>query len=183
MSKPQMGFIHRAITQLAGAFFEYIEEAAALRRLDDYRRRFQIASTARIGRILDVRFDGNVTLGDNSYFNSGRIQSGPNSKVVIGDWCAIGYNVNILALTHDPETPTGPVNARPMKEADITIGNHVWIGSNVFVREGVTIGDHAIVGANSVVVHNIPPYAVVGGVPARLLYTKSQDLIQNQQSC
>lgn len=50
-----------------------------------------------------------------------------------------------------------------------TIGNDVWIGANVYIKDGVNIGDGAIVGANSVVTKDIEPYAIYGGVPAKLI--------------
>lgn len=49
------------------------------------------------------------------------------------------------------------------------IGNDVWIGRNALVREGVTLGHGAIIGAGAVVTRDVPPYAVVAGVPARVL--------------
>ena len=49
------------------------------------------------------------------------------------------------------------------------IGNDVWIGDNVFIRGGVKIGDGAVIGAGAVVVKDVPPYAVVGGVPAQII--------------
>ena len=51
----------------------------------------------------------------------------------------------------------------------ITIGNDVWIGEGVFIRRGVTIGDGAVVAARSVVTKDVPPYAIVGGVPAKVI--------------
>jgi len=53
------------------------------------------------------------------------------------------------------------------------IGNNVWIGEGSFIRHGVSIGDGAIVAAHSVVLGNVPPYEVHGGIPSRLLYTLS----------
>lgn len=51
----------------------------------------------------------------------------------------------------------------------VTIGNDVWIGENVFISGGNTIGDGAVVLAGAVVVDDVPPYAVVGGVPAKII--------------
>lgn len=53
------------------------------------------------------------------------------------------------------------------KRGDIVIGNDVWIGYEAVILSGVTIGDGAIVGARSVVTRDVPPYTIVGGVPAR----------------
>jgi len=51
----------------------------------------------------------------------------------------------------------------------ITVGNDVWIGARVFLRDGVTVGHGAIIGAGAVVAADVPDYAVVGGVPAKLI--------------
>ncbi len=51
----------------------------------------------------------------------------------------------------------------------VTIGNDVWMGHNVNVLAGVTVGDGAVIGAGAVVTKNVPPYAVVGGTPAKVL--------------
>ena len=61
----------------------------------------------------------------------------------------------------------------------IEIGNDVWIGQNVTIKYGVKIGDGAVVAANSVVTKDVPPYAVYGGVPAKLIkYRFDEELIQ-----
>lgn len=57
----------------------------------------------------------------------------------------------------------------------ITIGNDVWIGARAIVMDGVEIGDGAIVAANAVVTKNVPPYAIVGGVPARVIKRRFDD--------
>ena len=49
----------------------------------------------------------------------------------------------------------------------VIIGNDVWIGEKVFIKEGILIGDGAIIGAHSVVTHDVEPYSIVAGVPAR----------------
>lgn len=51
----------------------------------------------------------------------------------------------------------------------VMIGNDVWIGSGVKIMEGITIGDGAVVAAGAIVTKNVPPYAIVGGVPAKVI--------------
>ena len=55
------------------------------------------------------------------------------------------------------------------KKGDIVIGNDVWIGYEAVILSGVTVGDGAIIGARAVVTKDVPPYAIVGGIPARYI--------------
>ena len=60
----------------------------------------------------------------------------------------------------------------------MNIGNDVWIGANAMILGGITIGDGAIIGAGAVVTKDIPPYAIVGGIPARIIrYRFPNDVI------
>ncbi|MBQ7181860.1 MAG: CatB-related O-acetyltransferase [Bacteroidaceae bacterium] len=60
----------------------------------------------------------------------------------------------------------------------VTIGNGVWVGRNCIIMDGVTIGDGATVAAGAVVTRDVPPFAVVGGVPARIIkYRFQQEMI------
>jgi len=160
------------IISFLSKIYSLLETASNKNKEREYRKRFLIHTTARLGYIPHIVFNGNIEIGANSYFNSGKIFTGKNSKVSIGEWCAIGYNVNIHAISHDPDNSTGNENDRAVKEASINIGNHTWIGSNVFILPGVSIGHNCVIGANSVVTKNVDDNSIVGGVPAKLIRIK-----------
>jgi acetyltransferase-like isoleucine patch superfamily enzyme len=139
------------ITYFLSKIFNWLEKAMIIEKDKEYREKFQIHKTARLGYLPQIVFKGNIEIGKDSYFNSGKIYSGNNSIVRIGENCAIGYNVVITAISHDSEYPTGPENERPFVEGSVSIGDLTWIGSNVFILPGVVIGCNCVVGANAVV--------------------------------
>lgn len=108
---------------------------------------------------------------------------GRNSKIThsnIGKYCAISWDVTINALSH-PYThlsisafPYVPyvgnfVKKRMQNYEEVVIGNDVWVGANSVIMPGVTIGNGAIVGAGAVVTKDVPDYAIVAGVPAKMM--------------
>lgn len=123
----------------------------------------------------------NVELGDFSYisFNTSI------SKTKIGKFCSIGPDCKIGLGKHPSKNfvSTHPAFFSPHRRAQVTfveteyfsetenieIGNDVWIGANVIVIDGVKIANGVIVAAGSVVTKDIPPYAIVGGVPAKVI--------------
>lgn len=139
-------------------------------------RRLGLDESVRLANVV-IR-GNNIKIGNHTYMNSGYITTAPEARVTIGEWCSIGYNVSILARTHDASIPTGPKGSRPLKLADVKIGEGVWIGNNAVIIPGVTIGDYCVVGANSVVTSDVPENSVVGGNPAVVLYTKKEENVQ-----
>ena len=147
---------------------------------------------------LNTTFEGYNTIWDKSIF-VGKMGYGSylgrycSINVSIGRFCSIGTNVKTIISTHPSN---GFVSTHPAffstkkqngesfvdsqkfeeiryadseKKYPVIIGNDVWIGDNVAILGGITIGDGAIIGANAVVTHSVEPYAVVGGVPARVI--------------
>lgn len=109
-------------------------------------------------------FGKNITIGKDVFINSG-CHFQDQGGITIGDGSLIGHNVVLATVNHD----LNPGNNRKNHYAPITIGNHVWIGSNATILPGVTLGDWAVVAAGAVVTKDVPPYTVVGGVPAKVL--------------
>ena len=60
----------------------------------------------------------------------------------------------------------------------VNIGNNVWIGSRVTIIPGVSIGEGAVIGAGAVVAHDIPPLAVVGGNPAKVIKYRNREVYE-----
>ena len=82
--------------------------------------------------------------------------------IEIGDDCGIGDNVTIADSDHHCINGKNPI-------APIVIGNHVWICSNAMICKGVAIGDGSVIAAGAVVVNDVPPHCLVGGVPAKVI--------------
>lgn len=114
-------------------------------------------------------FGKNITIGRDVFINSG-CHFQDQGGIEIGDGTLIGHNVVLATINHDLD----PKNNRKNHYAPITVGANVWIGSNATVLQGVTIGDWAVVAAGAVVTRDVPPFAVVGGVPAKVLKRVSE---------
>lgn len=106
----------------------------------------------------------------------------------IGAYCSISWDVTIGAVTHPLDRlSTHAFTYRKqfgiveqdtvIKQLQTNIGNDVWIGCGAIVKSGVTIGNGAIIGAGAVVTHDVAPYSIVVGVPAKhIKYRYSKEL-------
>jgi len=127
-----------------------------------------------IGRfsILSAK-SGSITLGKGVNISS-FCRIATQSRLYIGDSTLIAAYCYIGPGNHKPADNNLSLIEQDMEiRGGVTIGNHVWIGAHSTVLDGVTIGDGAIIGAHSLVREDVPAGAVVAGVPARIISTKS----------
>ncbi|MEN6336945.1 MAG: acyltransferase [Phycisphaerales bacterium] len=122
----------------------------------------------------ESEFQNNIYIGDGSKVRIGKcckisenvfLQGG-----TIGDYVMIGPNTAILTKSHQHESTDIPMVKQGETEDRIpVVEDDVWIGRNAIILPGLRIGAGSIVGAGAVVTSDVPPYSVVGGVPARII--------------
>lgn len=139
-------------------------------------------------------FEGHNSVGNNTYLSGTSLGYGSFvgfgcefSNCKIGRYCSLGSNIRVVSATHPL---SGFISTHPaffsdtywfhyVKESkfkehltnedgyECTIGNDVWIGDNVLILGGCKIGDGAVIGMGSIVRHDVPPYTIVAGIPAK----------------
>lgn len=129
-----------------------------------------------------VVIDEHTTMGSYNYI--GRYTT--ITSTIIGSYCSIAPFVNIGPGEHplnEISTSGAMLNACKVRysliDNETIIGNDVWIGTNAVILRGVKVGNGAVIAAGAVVKKDVPDYAIVGGVPARIIrYRKSEDEIK-----
>lgn len=117
--------------------------------------------------VLRVDARATITIGDNLLLNSGAsIHS--RQSVVIGNSLRMAAFSVIMDTDSHEVVPGEGVRTLPVR-----IGDDVWIGRMAMILPGVSVGDQAVVAAGAVVTHDVPPYSVVAGVPAKVIRTFS----------
>jgi len=119
-----------------------------------------------------------VTLGDHCFINKGCYLSG---HIRAGNFVMLAESVAIVGGDHVIDSTDVPMIFADREIAKkVEIGDDVWIGHGAIILHGVHIGNGAIVAAGSVVTKDVPSYAIVGGVPAKLIRYRFDD---NQIKC
>lgn len=117
----------------------------------------------------------NISLGNEVYIGINAKFWCTESAINIGHHVTFGPNVSIIAGNHSSHivgkwiTDYEISDKRPEDDKPVIIDNDIWVGANVLILNGVHINRGAIVGGGSLVTKEVPPYAIVGGVPAKVL--------------
>ena len=114
--------------------------------------------------------EGCLRVGPNTHIQSGCVLNPFVGSVIIGANCMIADRCALTPYQHGFGDVEHPMREQPLtSRGDTVLEDDVWLGVNVCVMDNVTIGRGAIVGAGAVVTSDIPPYAIAGGVPARVI--------------
>ncbi len=126
------------------------------------------------------RGEGSLHIGSDTYIQSGCILNAFVGSITIGANCMIAHRCAFTPYQHDFANTSRPMREQALvSQGDVVIEDDVWLGLNVCVMDGVTIGKGAVVGAGAVVTKDIPPYAIAGGVPARVIRFRGTESLQH----
>jgi len=128
----------------------------------------------------------NVIVGKATYGEIVAYISNEEYKLSIGNYCSIAPGVKFIVCS---DHPTNYISTYPFKvmingekceaisKGDIIVSDDVWIGCNAIILSGVSIGQGAIIAAGAVVTKDVPPYALVGGTPAKIIKYRFNDTL------
>ena len=111
---------------------------------------------------------GPIRLGDGVSVNAGARLDGGAKGLEVGEGTRIASGAAIYAFDHRM-APDRAIREQPVRSKGIRIGADCWIGANAGVTDGARVGDHAVVAMGAVVTGDVPEWAIVAGVPARVI--------------
>lgn len=153
------------IKHLADLFAYFVVNFSRGRRLATVGKKTKLHPT------VLLREAERIIIGDYCLINHNNVlQAGKkNAFIKIGNYVHTGPGVMMFAYNHSFDDLNVPSITQDYYDGEILVGDDVWIGAGTIILPGVTIGTGAVIAAGSVVNKDVPPYAVAGGVPARVL--------------
>lgn len=128
----------------------------------------------------------NISLGSDVYIGPRALFISSDSEIIIGNKVLFGPNVTIITGDH-PIDLRGKyifdiLEKQPGEDLPVIINDDVWIGAGSTILKGVTIGEGAVVASSALVIKDVEPYSIVGGVPAKhIKYRGSKEQIKNHK--
>ena len=163
-SRPTLLFVQLALSFVPRMAFGWLRPAV-------YRAvRIRIGSKTRIYGKMDIEGAGgilaNVSIGAECMLTT-PVYLNASGEIRIGDRVTIGHHVVVITDDHRMDNPHKRGGDR--YTAPVVIEDGVWVGARVTILPGVTLGRGCVVAAGALVVHDVPPNTLVGGVPARTI--------------
>ena len=122
----------------------------------------------RVAIAAEVFLHGRITIGNDVSINVRVTMDGGRAGIQIGNDTRIATGVHVFAFNHGMD-PGMSIRRQSSHSQGVVIGHDVWIGAGAGITDGVRIGDHAVIGMGAVVTRDVPEWAIVGGVPAKVI--------------
>ena len=133
------------------------------------RATLRIGRWAWIGHGTKIRVhEGEVSIGAKTVLGQ-ECTISAYQHVSIGRECIVADRVMLIDFDHGVVEVERPIRLQGIYKRDVRVGHNVWMGYGACVLRGVSIGDNSIIGTSAVVTHDVPPDAVVAGVPAHVI--------------
>jgi len=132
-------------------------------------------NSVRLGKGFEVYGPKNIIMGNDISINDYALFMCTRAKVVIKDHVMFGPHVTVITGSHRTDivgrimTTVGNDEKIPENDQNIIFEGDNWVGTGATILKGVTIGQGSIIAAGSIVTKDVPPYSVVGGVPAKVI--------------
>lgn len=123
-------------------------------------------------RNVEIRSPYRISIGNFTTINKSVLLDGRGGTISIGDNVDIAQEVNVWTMQHDYNDPDYKTKGK-----DVIIDDYVWIASRATILPGVHIGRGAVVATGAIVTRDVPPLAVVAGVPARIISYREDNMI------
>ena len=166
--------------------FNGLKNKIQLNRLRKQWRKKNSDNKTTINRIVPI---DQIEIGRATYGDITVLSYNKKSKLKIGNFCSVAPEVTFML---DVEHYTNHLSTYPFKKqvlekedealsrGDIIVEDDVWIGYRSTIMSGVRIGQGAVIAAGAIVTKDVPPYAIVGGVPAKIIKSRFEDSIVHE---
>lgn len=176
--------IYRAVTLFRLAWNRFVVSKMKCASLGSVGSNVRIGIGSQAIHWHNICVKDNVSIGRNNLFLCSR------AKICIGDHVMFGPNVTVITGRHRTDLvgrymiTVTDAEKRPEDDQEVVFKGDNWVGANATILQGVTIGRGAVIAAGAVVTKDVPDYAIVGGVPAKLIKYRfnEQELEEHKQT-
>lgn len=176
--------IYRAVTLFRLAWNRFVVSKMKCASLGSVGSNVRIGIGSQAIHWHNICVKDNVSIGRNNLFLCSR------AKICIGDHVMFGPNVTVITGRHRTDLvgrymiTVTDAEKRPEDDQEVVFKGDNWVGANATILQGVTIGRGAVIAAGAVVTKDVPDYAIVGGVPAKLIKYRfnGQELEEHKQT-